>query len=238
MFNVIVKAVIIYAFVMLTMRLMGKRQVGQLQPFDLVVSIIIAEVAATPMANSGIPITYSIAPIITLLFLHNLIAFIMVKSEKARAFFSGKPALLIDKGRIDKKAMSETDYNLNDLVEQLRLKNIVNINEVQYAILETNGGLSVILKPEKAPLTPSDMNLTPQNKGFYYAVILDGKINEKNMFASGLNPFALYDAVNKLGFGEIKNVFFATANEAGEFFAQTMDGKQNAVKIEDTMRNV
>jgi uncharacterized membrane protein YcaP (DUF421 family) len=234
MFNVILKAVIIYGFVMMTMRLMGKRQVGQLQPFDLVISIIIAEIAATPMANAGIPITYSLAPIITLLFLHSMIAFVMVKSEKARAFFCGKPTMLINRGMIDKKSMTELDYNLNDLLEQLRLKDVVNTNDVQYAILETNGGLSVVLKPEKSALTPSDMSQTPDNKGFYYAIILDGKINKKNMQSAALSPYQIYDAVSRLGFGEIKAVFFATVNEAGEFFGQSMDGKQNSVNVKDS----
>lgn len=233
MLNVIIKAILIYMFIMLTMRLMGKRQVGQLQPFDLVISIIIAEVASIPMANAGIPITYGIAPIITLLFLHNLLAFIMSKSEKARALFSGKAEFIIYQGKIDKRIMKEIDYNLNDLIEQLRIKNIVNLNDIEYAVLETNGQLSVILKPEKAPLTPSDMSMIPENKGFHFAVILDGKANQKNMALSQVNINQLKQAVKQMGFESIENVFIATVNDAGEVFAQDQKGILNTVNLRE-----
>lgn len=233
MLNVIIKAILIYAFIMLTMRLMGKRQVGQLQPIDLVISIIIAEVASIPMANAGIPITYGIAPIITLLFLHNLLAFIMSKSEKARALFSGKSEFVIYQGKIDKKRMKELDYNLNDLIEQLRLKNIVNLNDIQYAVLETNGQLSVILKPEKAPLTPSDISLTPENKGFHFAVIMDGKVNQKSMSLSQMKLDVLNQAVKQMGFENIESIFIATINEAGEVLAQDQKGTLNSINLKE-----
>jgi len=237
MLNVIIKAILIYLFIMLTMRLMGKRQVGQLQPFDLVISIIIAEVASIPMANAGIPITYGIAPVITLLFLHNLLAFIMSKSEKARALFSGKSEFIVYKGKIDKKLMGKIDYNLNDLIEQLRIKNIINLNDIEYAVLETNGQLSVVLKPEKSPLTPADMSLTPVDTGFHYAVIMDGKLNQKNISLSQVNVEDLKQAVIKMGFENIENVFIATVNEAGQLCAQSHDGVLNAVHIKENNSN-
>ncbi len=233
MFNVIIKAVIIYAFILLTMRLMGKRQVGQLQPFDLVISIIIAEVAALPMANAGIPLTYGIAPVITLLFLHNLLAFITSKSEKLRAFFSGKSVMLIKKGIIDKKEMCKLDYNLNDLLEQLRAKNVISLSDVYYAILETNGNLNVVLKPEKAPLTPGDMSISPANEGFHYAIIMDGKLNRKNISMANLTIPVINKAVSKMGFSGVKNVLIATVSETGQFFSQDINGIQNSANIRD-----
>ena len=231
MLNVIAKTIIIYLFIMLIMRLMGKRELGQLQPFDLVISIIIAELASIPMSNAGIPITYGIAPIITLLFLHNLLAFLMVKSEKIRAFFSGKTEFIIKNGILDKQIMRELDYNLNDLLGQLRSKSVFNLADVQYAILETNGKISIVLKPEKAPLTPSDLSQTPVNTGFNYAVVLDGKINQKNMQQSELDVSDLLAAIRNMGFEDVKNVFIATIDETGQIYAQTSQGQQNSINI-------
>jgi uncharacterized membrane protein YcaP (DUF421 family) len=216
---------------MLIMRLMGKREVGQLQPFDLVIAIIIAELASIPMANAGLPITYGIAPIVTLLFLHNLLAFLMSKSDKIRALFSGKAEFIIRKGVLDKRVMREIDYNLNDLLEQLRSKNVINIADIQYAILETNGQLSIFLYPEKAPLTPADISQSPVNEGFHYAVIMDGKLKQKNMEQSKINMDLLIAAVKNMGFECVKNVFIATVDENGHIFAQSNSGKQNSTHI-------
>ena len=122
MFNVIIKTAILYFFAMLVIRLMGKRQAGELQPFELIIAVMIAEVAATPMDGPGVPITYGIVPVVVLLVLHNLIAFISIKSDKARGFFSGKPSIVIHKGIIQREELKKQSYNLNDLLEQLRNK--------------------------------------------------------------------------------------------------------------------
>ena len=191
MFNVIIKTAIIYFFAMFVMRLMGKRQAGQLQPFELIIAIMIAEVASTPMDGAGIPITYGIVPIVTLMVLHNLIAFVSMKSESARAFFSGKPSIIIHKGIIREKELKKLKYNLNDLIEQLRAKDVISISDVHYAVLETNGELSVMLKPEKRNLQPEDMGIQPQNPGFCYDIILDGRLKPKNLAHLGYTEKAV-----------------------------------------------
>lgn len=226
MINVIIKTAVIYFFSMFAMRLMGKRQAGELQPFELVIAVMIAEVASMPMNSSGIPITFGIIPILTLLLLHNAIAFITMKSEKARAFISGKPSIIIHKGIINEKELKKLNYNFNDLFEQLRIKNVMNISDVHYAVLETNGELSIMLKPQKRTLTPEDMNLSPENPGFCYDIILEGKVKPDNLLTLGFKEKDLHNFLRQKNIREIKNVLVATSDETGSVFIQNYDGKQ------------
>ena len=231
MLNVIIKSVILYLFVILSMRLMGKRQMGELQPFEFVISIIIADMVATPLANSGVPITYGIIPSIILLCMHSLLTFLCMKSEKARAIFSGKPSFIINKGLFDRKELKKNSLDINDILEQVRSKDVADINDIYYAVLETNGKLSLILRPYKAPLTPDDLNLKPQNKGFYYAVILDGKLHKKNLDAVNLPGDLLISEIKKYGIKDISDVFYATVNEVKELYLQTKDGTKKTITI-------
>ncbi len=226
MFNVIIKTAILYFFAMLVIRLMGKRQAGELQPFELIIAVMIAEVAATPMDGPGVPITYGIVPVVVLLLLHNLIAFISIKSDKARGFFSGKPSIVIHKGIIRREELKKQSYNLNDLLEQLRNKNVMNIGDVHYAILETNGELSVMLKPEKRPLTPEDMSMAPQNPGFCYDVILDGKLKPDNLERLGFTVSQLEQILKTQNLKRVSNVFLAMADETGTVLLQDYQGHQ------------
>ncbi len=226
MFNVVIKTFVIYFFIMLVMRLMGKRQAGQLQPFDLVIAVMIAEVASTPMAGAGVPITYGIIPVITLLVLHNCIAFASIKSDKLRAFFSGKPSIIVHKGIIRRKELKRLGYNLNDLIEQLRVKNVTNLSDVHYAVLETNGDLSIMLKPEKRPVQPDDLKVYPENPGFCYDVIMDGKIKPKNLEKLGYQVNDLDLVLRQTGIKHVKSVFLATSDETGSVFIQDYQGKQ------------
>lgn len=232
MFNIIIKTIIIYFFAMFAMRLMGKRQAGKLQPFDLIIAIIIAEVASTPMDGAGIPITYGIVPIITLLILHNLIALIALKSDSIRGFLDGKPSIVIRKGIIDAQLLAKLNYNLNDLFEQLREKDVMSISDVYYAVLETNGELSIMLKPEKRPIQPEDMNIKPENPGFCYDIVIDGKLKPKNLQKLGLSKNTVLDSLAKKN-RKVENTFIATCDESGNLFLQDYNGKQTNGSIKN-----
>ena len=143
------RALILYILVVIVMRIMGKRQIGQLQPFELVIAIMISELAAVPMQNTGIPLVYGIIPILTLLILQLLISYLSIKSIRFRALICGKPAMLLKKGRIRESELRKEMYTLSDLLEQLRINNCPNVSDVEYAILETSGQLSVIPKSQK-----------------------------------------------------------------------------------------
>ena len=163
------------------MRLMGKREIGQLQPFELAISIMIADLASTPMADAGIPITNGIIPILALLVMHLIISVVNIKSIKARAILCGKPAILIYRGRIDEKVLRKERFTVNELEERLRGSNVISIADVEYAILETNGQVTVIQKPEKKNVTVEDLELQPRYEGITYDLVLDGKVMYENL---------------------------------------------------------
>ena len=226
MFNVIIKTAIIYFFAMLIMRMMGKRQAGELQPFELIIAVMIAEVAATPMDSPGTPITYGIVPIVILLVLHNGIAYLSLKSEKLRAFVSGKPSIVIYKGVVVRHELKRLSYNLSDLLEQLRGKDVMNLADVHYAVLETNGNLSVMLKPEKRPATPEDLKLSPQNPGFCYDIVIDGRLKPDNLERLGFKETDLLKVMSGHNIRRVRDVFLALCDETGKVLVQDYHGSQ------------
>ena len=178
---IFIRTIIIYMFVLIVMRTMGKRQIGQMQPFELVIAMMIADLAATPMAESGIPIVYGLIPILGLLVMHTLISIINLKSIKIRELICGKPRILIYRGKIDQTALKKENFTINELQERLRNNNITNIADVEYAILETSGQVTVIEKPGKRNVTPEDLGLDVEYEGISYDLIIDGKVMEENL---------------------------------------------------------
>ena len=217
---VFVRTVIIYVLVLIVMRFMGKREIGQMQPFELVISIMIADLASTLMAETGIPILYGIIPILGLLFMHIIISVLNIKSVKMRGIICGKPRILIDKGKIDERALIKENFTINELQERLRVNNVNNITDVEYAILETSGQISVILKSEKRTVTPEDLNLKVEPTNISYDLIVDGKIMYDNLMKLGKDKKWLEDEALKLNFIPSQALIFVL-NGDGTFFYQT-----------------
>ena len=227
MLIIFVRTLILYILIIIVLRLMGKRQIGQLQPSELVVALIIADLAAVPMAEVGIPLINGIIPIITLYIMEELLSFISLKSEAARGLISGKPSILVVHGVIIEKELGRLRYNLNDLLEQLRLKNFSNLEEVDYAILETSGQLSVIPKLENKPVTKKDMNIKPTQNRLPVTVIIDGRTNSDNLHKTGLSNEWLSRELKKNKIASDKDVFFAYLNPEGKFLYQLKANKTN-----------
>ena len=201
------------------MRLMGKREIGQLQPFELAIAIMIADLASIPMTDSGIPITNGIISILGLLLMHLVISFLNVKSIKAREIICGKPTILIYRGKIDEKALKKERFTINELEERLRGNNIYNLGDVEYAILETSGQVTVIQKPEKRNTIPEDFNIIPDYEGIPYDLVVDGKIMEKNLQAIGKNYQWLKKQVEKFNMKPEK-ALIVTYDAKGQIFCQ------------------
>lgn len=178
---VFVRALILYAVVVIVMRTMGKRQIGQLQPFEFVVAIMMADLAAVPMQDIEIPLINGVIPIVSLLFAQLLISWVCLKSEAARGVVCGKPTIVIDKGKMVEQSMASLRYNINDLLEQLRSKNYPNIEDVEYGILETNGELSVIPKSFKRQVQTQDIGLMPEKEEIPVTVIIGGGLLRQNL---------------------------------------------------------
>jgi uncharacterized membrane protein YcaP (DUF421 family) len=218
-----IRTTIIYFAVTLTMRLMGKRQVGELQPYELVITVLIAELAAIPVADTDIPLLNGVIPIVILLVLQVLLSEITLRSEKAREVICGRPSILIAKGQIQEQELRRLRINLNDLLEQLRNKDYPNVADVHYAILETNGQLSLIPKVASSPPTVHDLRLQPPEAGLPITLILDGQINYNNLRLAGISIDRLKQSAQARGIAQLKDVFFANVDETGSIHMQAKD---------------
>jgi len=202
------------------MRIMGKRQIGQLQPYELVIALMISELASMPMQNSGIPLFHGIIPIITLLVLQVLISTLQLKSEVARLIFCGLPSILIEKGKINIKALKNNRLNLNDLLEELRLKDYFNLDDIEYAILETRGQITIIPKSELEPATRKDLNVKSSQNMLPVTLILDGKVNNRNLKLIKKDKSWLIQQLNKKNVPSADQVFLALLDSQGKFIYQ------------------
>lgn len=219
------RAIILYILVLIVMRVMGKREIGQLQPFELAISIMIADLATIPMADVGIPITTGVIAMLSLLIMHLLISFINLKSMRMRAIICGKPRILIYRGKIQEKALIKERFTMNELEERLRSVNVMNLGDVEYAILETSGQISVIPKPNKRNVTPEDLQLEVEYEGISYDLVMDGRILNNNLKAIGKDYRWLKKQVNKFGY-EPEEALIVTYNGGDEIFCQKKEGKK------------
>ena len=213
------RAIVLYLIVLVVMRLMGKREIGQLQPFELAISIMIADLASIPMTEIGIPIFNGIVPILGLLVMHLILSLINLKSLKAREIICGKPSILIYIGKINEKELKKERFTINELEERLRGNNVVNLGDVEYAILETSGQVTVIQKPEKRNTIPEDFNIVPEYEGIPYDLVVDGKVMNKNLKAIGKNYNWLKKQVEKFDI-KPEEALVVTIDGKGQIFCQ------------------
>ncbi len=214
-----IRSILIYIVVLIVMRLMGKKEIAQLQPFELVISIMIADLAATPISNSGIPITNGIIPILGLLVMNLLISIGNMKSLRIRQLICGKPSILIYRGKIDEKVLKNEGFTINELQERLRDNNVMNLGDVEYAILETGGQINVIPKPNKRNAIPEDFGIEPEYEGISYDLVIDGTIMYDNLSILGKDYKWLKTQVNKFGY-KPEEALIVTIDGKGQFFCQ------------------
>lgn len=225
MFIVLIRTVILYLVVITSMRLMGKKQIGQLEPFELAIAIMVSELASLPMQDTRIPIMHGIIPIITLLTLQTLVSILELKNEKLRKLFSGKPSVVINAGQLNFKELEKERFNLNDLMEELRLQGYYNLEDIQYAILETSGQLSVIPKTELSPATKADLNLKPQQDTLPVTLVLDGRINFDNLKIINKDKHWLKQQLRKNNIDSAEQVLVAMMDSKGKFYYQPKQQK-------------
>ncbi len=219
-----IRAIILYILVLLVMRMMGKREIGQLQPFELAISVMIADLASTPMADVGIPIFDGIIPILALLVMHLIISALNLRSINIRKVICGKPSILVYRGKIDEKVLKKEKFTINELQERLRGNNVFSLADVEYAILETSGQITVIQKPEKRGTIPEDFGIVPEYEGLAYDLIVDGKIMYENLKQLGKNEIWLQKEVEK---EKVKpnDVLLMTIDGKGQIFCQKKEEK-------------
>lgn len=181
MLNLFIRCLILYFVLLIAMRLMGKRQLGELQPFELAITLVASDLVCIPMADSSIPILYGIIPVFSLFLVHIIITKLATKSIKFRKFLNGKPIIIIQNGNILPDVMKELNLNIDDIMEALRGAGCFNPSEVEYAILETNGNMSVLQKSQNRPLAPSDVDINPPKAEIPVTVIMEGEFVAENL---------------------------------------------------------
>ena len=199
---------------------MGKRQVGEMQPFEFVITLIIADLACIPMAELSVPILHGIVPILSLLILHFLICVFARKSQVARYLLTGKPAVVISPKGIDYKELKELNMTLDDLFELMRGCNVFKISEIAYAIIESNGNLCVIKKSQYENVTRDDLKVKVSQSVLPISIIMDGKMIDGNIKLSGINEEFIYNCLNKSNIKSVKDVILMTLDNNGEVFIQ------------------
>ncbi len=192
------------------LRLLGKRQIGQLQPYEFALTLIAADLATTPMSNINTPLLWGIIPIYVLLVAGMIISLLSMKSIPLRKLICGTPRMLIDRGVIIEDSLRAVRYTINDLLEQLRAKDYFDISEVYYAILETNGEISVIPKSAYKPLTPDDMNITVEQEQAPVTIIIDGELQRDNLKIFNKDEAWVNGVLKKEGFKDIKSILLMT----------------------------
>ena len=214
MLVVFVRTILIYFVVLFVIRMMGKAELSKMSPFQMVVVFMIAELATIPIESPEVSLITGTTAIFTLMFIQILISFMSLKNSKIKTFFGGKPSIIINKGKINHKELKSLRITLHDLTEQLRLGNASSISDVEYAIMEANGDLSIILKSGSKPLTPNDMSVAKPRETMPAIFISDGIIYEEKISASGWTTEKLQNQLMDLGFKDHTEVFLAFCDSA------------------------
>lgn len=211
---------------------MGKKQLGELQPFEFAVTLVAAELACIPMSDTTVPIFFGLIPIFTLFVIHLLLTKVIKHSIKLRRVINGKPIIVIDSCGINYKAINKLDMTINDLLESLRGTGYFSPSEVQFAIVETNGDLTVIPKAENAPLTPQDIGVQTKTKCIPYMLICEGKILSQNVQLSGVRSDFIARLLDKYKLKQ-KDVLMASVDNNHTVFLQPINKSAVVTSLEE-----
>jgi len=227
-----IRAIILYLFVLVAIRLMGKRQVGEMQPFELVITLIIADLAAVPMAEVAVPLGHGLIPIFTLLVIHFLLCVISRKWMWARYVVSGRASVVMTPRGIDYSVLKKLNMTLDDLIESLRGCGVFNLEDVSYAIIETNGQMSCIKKSAASPVTKEDMNIKIEPAELPVNIIMDGKVMKENLALFGLNNEKIEKICKKAKINAVKRVLILTVDSLGNVFIQEKNKEAQNFQIQ------
>lgn len=221
MLILVIRTVILYLTVILALRIMGKRQLGELQPSELVVAIMISDLASVPMQSIDIPLLSGIIPVLTLIVAEVIMSFASMKSKLIRRLLSGKASLVIYKGKIMTDELKKIRFNITDLMEELRTNGYHNIDDVDTAIVETSGKLSIIPKDSAREVTVEDLKLKkPKKDGLPFVIITEGSFDKDEASRSGFSEEELKKILKKRGITKISDILIASIDRTGRLFIQ------------------
>lgn len=215
-----IRTIILYLCVVIALRIMGKRQLGELQPSELVVAIMISDLASVPLQAKNVPLLDGIVPIFTLVLLELIFSILVLKNEYLRTLITGKPVKIIQDGNFILKSLSSLRISIDDVLEQLRLAGYCGLEEIDSAIIETNGQISVVPKEANRPVICTDINVHPKQTYIPYTLISDGKLRKNNLIDKGLSEKWLYKKLGEYNITDIKKVLYMSVNHDNKVFLQ------------------
>lgn len=223
MFTMFFRAAFLYAALVAVMRLLGKRQLGELQPYEFTLTILLAELIADPVSNVSMPLVYGLLPVAALIVVQGVLSIACLKSDKIRAVVSGKPTLVINRGVIDQKALDRLCLSLSDLLEGLRSAGFLDPSEVGTAVVEANGAISAFEDACSRPPKAGEMGLETGYDGMPMILIMDGRIQPHNLRSTGRDENWLRGLLDGRGLA-VKAVYLASLDTRGNMLLQLNDG--------------
>ena len=236
-FTLICRSLILYILILFLIRIMGKRQIGEMQPFELVITLIIADLATIPMAETTLPLIQGIIPLLTLVCIHYLICLLSRKSVFFRRVFSGKPVILLDPDGVNFENLQKANMNFNDLTEGLHGAGYFNLEELLYVILQTNGTITAVPRSAYAPLTADDLQINKSEATLPIIIVTKGKIMKDNMALANINESFIQKNIKKVGIKNIKDVLIMTINNTGKIYVQPKKGSFSCIETNYTGGN-
>ena len=222
----VIRTLILYLTVIFSLRFMGKKQIGQMEPSELTVAIMISELATIPLSESNIPLLNGIVPVLVLATIEILVSIAVIKSLTVRKLITGKPVIIVEMGKIKEDVLKSTRFTTDDLMAEMRLKGVSSINDIQYGILETGGQVSFILTKEASPVTYRDLKNNFQESLLPFPVISKGIINKENLSIIKRDENWLLKNLKKSGYSNYKDILLLTANHKEIDFIQKWEGKK------------
>ena len=215
MLTIFFRTIIIYFVLVLSMRLMGKRQLGELQVSEFIITLMLSEIAVTPITSRSAPLLHAIVAILLLLSIEVLISFTLLKSNKLKRLFYGSPTILIRYGKINEKELKKNRVEIDELMSELRQKGVSDVSKVAYAILEENGKMSVFPTVHASPVTPTDLDLTPKDPGIAHVCVLDGTVVKTNLSLVSWDEKRLSSELKKMKVS-LSDVFLLTVDDTSQ----------------------
>lgn len=217
------RTIILYACVILGLRLSGKRQLGELSTSEFAVTILVSDLASIPLQDVAVPLFNGIIPLLTLVCMEVIMAVISRKSRKMRSLLSGNPCIVVKNGTIDQNMLKQLRLSVDDILEGLRLAGAPNLKDIRYAIVERNGQLSVILRAEAQPATPAQHGIHPHEVGLPLVLISSGEVIKENLDKLGKTESWLLEECKKQHCSSFRDVFLFTLDDSGNQFLQRRD---------------
>ena len=215
MFVVLIRTVVLYLFIIAGIRLLGKHQIGQLEPSELVLTLIIADLASVPMQDNGIPLLSGLIPIVVLLVMSTILSVLCTKSLRFRALLCGKPTIVVENGSVLQDQLKSSRLTIDELLEELRIQGYTDIRTIKFALLETNGQLSVLPYASEKPATAAQMGISTQETGLPIVLVSDGHLLEHNLKGRGYESVWLEKQLASHGLTAPQQAFLLTVDETG-----------------------